>query len=180
MDPQGKPVNSSTDHEQLDASGQKFNENLNMQISMTYRNYHEKDFQPLFAMNLKLYKNLDKAEVKKMLDQITHSEKHRIFVAEEKEARIVGFATVSIRTDYVEGAEQSPTGYLEAIFVEFDQRKCGIARKLIELGELWCKEKGCTQIGSDTWLDNPESQEFHLNMGFREEDRLVHFIKNIK
>ncbi len=146
---------------------------------MTCRNYQDKDYEALFRMNLKLYKNLDRAEIKKMLGRIAHSEKHRILVAEEANERLMGFATFSIRTDYVEGAEQSPTGYLEAIFVEPEKRKSGIARKLIELGELWCQEKGCTQLGSDTWLESLESQKFHLGMGFREEDRLVHFIKNI-
>ncbi len=147
---------------------------------MTYRNYQDKDYEALFAMNLKLYKNLDAAEIKKMLAQIAHSEKHRILVAEEGDERLVGFATFSIRTDYVEGAKQSPTGYLEAIFVKPKKRKSGIARKLIQLGERWCLEKGCTQLGSDTWLESMESQKFHLGMGFREEDRLVHFIKNIE
>jgi aminoglycoside 6'-N-acetyltransferase I len=96
----------------------------------------------------------------------------------DKQVRI-GFAMFSIRNDYVEGALKTPTGYLEGIYVESEYRKKGIATKLIQLGELWLKENGCTQIGSDTWLTDTGSRTFHKKMGFWEEDELVHFLKDL-
>ncbi len=93
--------------------------------------------------------------------------------------RSIGFVTASIRSDYVEGAKSSPVGYLEAIYVRAEFRRSGVAKKLYAHAEWWVHEKGCTEIGSDTWNWNLNAQEFHLKLGFRKEDVLVHYIKTI-
>ena len=93
---------------------------------------------------------------------------------------VLDFQYSLLGADYVEGAEKSPTGYLEGIFVADGFRKMGIAKEFLRIGEHWCKEKGCTQIGSDTWLADKESRAFHKKMGFWEEEEIVHFLKNIK
>ena len=54
-----------------------------------------------------------------------------------------------------------------------------IAKKLVELGENWGKEKGCTQYASDTEITNQQSIAFHKKVGFSEANRLVCFIKDI-
>jgi len=38
---------------------------------------------------------------------------------------------------------------------------------------------GCTEMGSDTWLDNEASISAHLKTGYFEADRLVHFMKKL-
>lgn len=114
------------------------------------------------------------------MEQTTTSEKNKILISKDSGEKHIGFSIFSIRTDYVEGADKSPTGYLEGIFVEPEYRKMGIAKEFIRLGEKWCKEKGCTQIGSDTWLTDKKSREFHKKVGFWEEEEVVHFLKNIK
>lgn len=90
-----------------------------------------------------------------------------------------GFIFLSIRTDYVEGSDSSPTGYMEGIYVKPDFRKSGVAKKLLIEGEKWLKEQGCKQIGSDTYIDNQMSIGFHIKSGFKEAGRLVTFIKDI-
>ena len=95
-----------------------------------------------------------------------------------KENRImIGFAQFQIRTDYVEGTSSSPCGYLEGVFVLEGHRRQGIAKKLVEAGEQWCKEQGCVEIGSDCHIDNLESFKFHQQIGFREVSRNIHFVK---
>lgn len=47
----------------------------------------------------------------------------------------VGFAQCGLRTDYVEGTESSPVGYLEGIFVKEEYRKNGYAKELDLLKE---------------------------------------------
>ena len=147
-------------------------------ISFNY--FIQSDFIALLKMSLKLWTDIDKIKLKELLDQSSKSEKHKIIIAKDSENISVGFSIFSIRTDYVEGADKSPTGYLEGIFVEQDYRKKGIAMEFIRLGEKWCKEKGCSQIGSDTWLTDKDSREFHKKAGFWEEEEVVHFLKNIK
>ena len=52
-----------------------------------------------------------------------------------------------------------------------------LGRELISVAEQWAREKGCSEMASDTWLDNEASIAAHLKMGYHEADRLVHFVK---
>ncbi|WP_399209715.1 aminoglycoside 6'-N-acetyltransferase [Sutcliffiella horikoshii] len=92
----------------------------------------------------------------------------------------VSFIHLSIRVDYVEGTESTPTGYIEGIYVKPQHRRKGYSAKLVEVGEQWLRKKGCKQIGSDIHLDNHVSYDFHIGMGFKEASRLIAFIKDIK
>jgi GNAT superfamily N-acetyltransferase len=95
-------------------------------------------------------------------------------------SEFVAFIHLSIRVDYVEGTESSPTGYIEGVYVKPQYRRQGYSAKLVEVGEQWLKKKGCKQIGSDIHLDNHVSYDFHIGMGFKESSRLIAFIKDIK
>ena len=91
----------------------------------------------------------------------------------------VGFAHCQLRYDYVEGTDSSPVGYLEGIYVADSCRKQGVARELLAACENWAKEKGCTEFASDCELDNTQSLQFHLNVGFEEANRIICFTKKI-
>ena len=149
---------------------------INTDIS--YSKFEESDFDLMLSMALKLWPDFEQKELRQLLKETTQSNTKAVWIAKAND-HYAGFSIFSIRTDYVEGAEKSPTGYLEGIFVEPNFRKNGIANSFVQLGQQWCKEHGCTQMGSDTWLNNTESREFHKRMGFREEEELVHFLKNI-
>jgi len=103
-----------------------------------------------------------------------------VFVAEHKEAGLVGFAEISIRKDYVEGASGGPVPYVEGWYVDETYQGSGIGRSLIEAAEQWSLEKGFTQIASDTLVDNSKSIAVHTALGFREVERCVHFIKSLE
>ncbi len=85
-------------------------------------------------MALDLWKDFPKNELEKVLREIGASEHKVVFFAKDQEL-LVGFVYVSIRQDYVEGADTSPTGYLEGIYVKPDCSKIGVAHELFELGE---------------------------------------------
>ena len=89
----------------------------------------------------------------------------------------VGFAQCSLRTDYVEGTESSPVGYLEGIFVKEEYRKKGYAKELLYACEIWAKEIGCKEFASDCELENLASFKFHMAMGFEEANRIICFRK---
>ena len=91
----------------------------------------------------------------------------------------VGFAQCGLRTDYVEGTNTSPVGYLEGIFVKADYRNRGYAKELLSACEKWAKDMDCTEFASDCELDNIGSLKFHLAMGFDETNRIICFKKNI-
>jgi aminoglycoside 6'-N-acetyltransferase I len=65
-----------------------------------------------------------------------------VFVAENDQAELIGFAEVSLRQDHVDGASISPVPYLEAWFVEASFRKQGVGRALIGAVERWATSRG--------------------------------------
>ena len=141
--------------------------------------YKPEYFGDWLEMAQSLFPDMDPSQLKEDLERIEQHNRHKTFMARWSN-EIVGFITLSVRTDYVEGARSTPVGYLEAIYVKMDFRSDGVARLLFEQGEAWLKEQDCTEIGSDTWLNNKAAQEFHLKLGFKEEDVLVHYIKNLE
>ena len=95
------------------------------------------------------------------------------------EETAIGFAQCQLRHDYVEGTDSSPVGYLEGIYVADGYRKQGVARELLSACESWAKTKGCTEFASDCELENTQSLQFHLNVGFEEANRIICFTKKL-
>ncbi|WMM24734.1 GNAT family N-acetyltransferase [Tissierella sp. MB52-C2] len=91
----------------------------------------------------------------------------------------IGFAQVGLRYDYVEGTESSPVGYLEGIFIKDNFRKKGFGKKLLYQCEIWARNQGCKEFGSDCELDNLDSLKFHLSSNFEESNRIICFKKNL-
>ncbi len=91
----------------------------------------------------------------------------------------IAFINLSIRSDYVEGSETSPVGYVEGIYVKPDYRGQGISRLLIEHAEKWSMDQGFKELASDCELANSESIVFHNRVGFTEANRIVCFIKTL-
>lgn len=147
-----------------------------MTPTVTYTEFEAQDFDALLTMAKNVWKGLDTDELKKLMTL----KNYKILIAKNTQQHYIGFIMVSVRHDYVEGTKKFPTGYMELLFVEAAYRKQGIAKQLVKLGETWLKENDCTQIGSDTWIISQASREFHKKMGFREEDELVHFIKDME
>lgn len=101
-----------------------------------------------------------------------------IFIARNDNIAI-GFAQCGFRHDYVEGTETSPVGYIEGVFVEADYRRQGVAKELVNVCQIFAKEQGCIEFASDCELDNVESLQFHLKMGFEEANRIICFTKKL-
>ena len=95
------------------------------------------------------------------------------------DGKYVGVALCCLRHDYVEGCSTSPVGYLEGIFVDKEYRNRGIAKELCRTCEKWAKRKGCSEFASDCALTNNESLAFHISIGFKEENRIICFKKEI-
>ena len=102
-----------------------------------------------------------------------------IFLAVD-DFQAIGFAQCQLRTDYVEGTDSSPVGYLEGLYVLENQRHKGFAKALVDACERWAKSKGCTEFASDCELDNTNSYAMHLKLGFTEANRIICFTKQLK
>ena len=111
------------------------------------------------------------------MDDILSSDNDVVLLA-WVEGRSVGMIEARLR-EYGEGCETSPVGYIEGWFVYPDFRGKGVAEMLARAVEDWAREKGCTEMASDTWLDNEASIRAHMKMGYFEVERLVHFVKRL-
>jgi aminoglycoside 6'-N-acetyltransferase I len=130
-------------------------------------------------MAFELWPDESRGELKAVFIDLMHKpETNQIYLFLEGNEP-AGFIYMSTRSDYVEGSDSSPVGYVEGIFVKPEHRRKGISGKLLKQGEAWAKEKGCTQIGSDIYAGNTASYNFHTAVGFKEAARLIAFIKEI-
>jgi aminoglycoside 6'-N-acetyltransferase I len=112
------------------------------------------------------------------LDSRLAAEDKAVFLASTPEGQLVAFVETGLH-NYAEGCDTSPVGYIEAWYVDPHVRGQKLGRELIQVAEDWAREKGCTEMASDTWLDNHASIQAHYKMGYWEVDRLVHFVKKL-
>jgi len=99
-----------------------------------------------------------------------------VFLAETPRGEVVGFAEVALR-QLAEGCNSSPVGFLEGWYVRPEARHRGVGRRLMEAGEEWARAQGCTEMASDTDLENVASTEAHQRLGYTIVGRLVAFRK---
>jgi len=102
------------------------------------------------------------------------------FIANDDEGEALGFAEVSVRTDYVNGCNHRPALYLEGIYVRPECRGRGVARGICAAAEKWGDEKGCREFASDVYIDDDNSLAAHAGLGFEETERVVYFSKKLK
>jgi len=111
------------------------------------------------------------------MDDILASETNMVFFACDA-GKPIGLAEAQIK-ETAEGCETSPVGYLEGCFVQEEYRGKGLVGIMNQAAENWVREKGCTEMASDTWLENESSIRAHGRMGYVEVERLVHFVKQL-
>lgn len=112
------------------------------------------------------------------LDGLLANDDAAIFVASDAHGKLVAFIEVGVR-EYGEGCETGPVGYIEAWYVDPHVRGQKLGGELVRVAEAWAREKGMTEMASDTWLENDVSIQAHLRMGYYEAERLVHFVKRL-
>lgn len=137
-----------------------------------------RDLPILAELACQLWPDHTVAEMQEDMVEIMAQSDAAFFLAYDGE-KAIGFAQCQLRHDYVEGTDSSPVGYLEGIYVADGYRKMGIATELLSACESWARTKGCAEFASDCELDNVQSLQFHLNVGFEEADRIICFVKKI-
>lgn len=138
----------------------------------------EKDVEELAGLAVLMWKNHTIQELADEFSKIIAQENAQFFLKYDRDMPI-GFAQCQLRYDYVEGTNTSPVGYLEGIFVKEEYQHKGYAKELLNECENWAKEKGCTEFASDCELENVDSLQFHMAMGFREANRIICFKKEL-
>lgn len=85
-------------------------------------NFHTVELEKLH----KMWNDNTVPDLEKEFEELTQSDKAVCFI-KYVENTAVGFAQCQIRTDYVEGTETSPVGYLEGVFIVEPYRHNGYA-----------------------------------------------------
>jgi aminoglycoside 6'-N-acetyltransferase I len=113
-------------------------------------------------------------------DILGRPERAVAFLAFDDRGAAIGFAEATLRSDYVNGTDSSPVGFLEGWYVAPAQRGIGIGRALVAAVERWTQQHGCAELGSDALLDNIGSHRAHAACGFEETERVVYFRKRLQ
>ncbi len=102
----------------------------------------------------------------------THPVGIAVLVVDRGDGSLAGFIEIGSR-NYAEGCESSPVAYLEGWYVDPDDRRGGIGRRLQQAAEAWAVANGFTEMASDTELHNDVSLRAHTALGFEEVERQI-------
>jgi len=145
---------------------------------MKIQQANNKDVAHIANLAVLLWPEQSLAEMLSEVSETIEDSNTIYFLAVDK-AQAVGFATATLRVDYVEGTHTSPVGYLEGIFILEQYRNKEIGTQLLKAFEHWAQQRGCIEFASDCALNNVESLAFHLSYGFEEVNRIICFKKTL-
>jgi aminoglycoside 6'-N-acetyltransferase I len=142
------------------------------------RRVEPRDRDEWSRMRIRLWPEEPPEVLRREVENYVEKEREAVFVVERLEGGLCGFLEASLR-DVAEGCRSSPVGYIEGWYVDPDMRRRGIGRALVVAAEAWASGHGCTEMGSDAYLDNETSHRAHAALGYEEIERLVHFRKGL-
>jgi len=107
---------------------------------------------------------------------LLHDERLWAFLAEADDGTPTGFAEVTLRT-CANGCDSQPVPFLEGIWVEPGFRRRAVGASLVRHIGSFLAARSFRELGSDTEIDNEQSQAAHENWGFTEIERVVCYRK---
>ncbi|MBC2774174.1 GNAT family N-acetyltransferase [Rhizobium sp. AQ_MP] len=134
------------------------------------------DIDAWAALRHQLWPELDvEAHRTEIREALTEPNRLAAFLCFDAAGRAIGLAEASVRSDYVNGCETSPVGFLEGIIVDSAVRRQGAAARLVAAVGDWARGQGLSELASDAELDNTASHAMHAALGFEETERVVYF-----
>lgn len=95
------------------------------------------------------------------------------------EKSLAGFMELNIR-NFAEGSRSPKLPYVEAWFIDEAYRGKGFGKQLMSFAEKWAVSQDFSELASDTEIGNKRSIKIHKALGFRETERIVCFLKDLK
>ena len=90
-----------------------------------------------------------------------------VLIAFDDRGEAFGFVELSIRA-HAEGCFTDHVAFVEGWYVEPATRGTGVGAALIRAAETWARSQGCTELASDTEVENLASAAAHRAVGFTE------------
>jgi aminoglycoside 6'-N-acetyltransferase I len=103
-----------------------------------------------------------------------------VFVAEAHDRSLLGFLEVGLRSHADHCDPARPVGYIEGWYVAAAYRHRGIGKQLLAAAEDWARSQGCTEMASDTQIDNELSQSVHQRLGYEIVEHAILFRKPLR
>lgn len=148
------------------------------QTEISIRPVEREEFDDWERLREAVYTGLSHEYHRKEMELMFENSEMECLLAVTKADVVCGMCEVTLH-NIVDGCLSSPVGYIEGIFVDPGFRNIGVARKLVENAETWCRRRGCTEIGTDAEIDDEDAQRFHEYMGFEETYRVVEYKKRL-
>ena len=145
---------------------------------MKIREVTGKDKSEWISLRAQLWPRYDPDQLRDEVDKMLQDSNWGIFVAEH-EGKIVGFIECSIR-DKAPACETNRIGYIEGWYVVPQFRRQGVGGMLEQSGERWARQKGCTEMASDTSSNYPLSPAAHGALGYQEVKRKFYYRKSLQ
>jgi len=105
---------------------------------------------------------------------------HCVRLALGPDGSAAGLVEASRRVDYVNGTSTSPVAFLEGLYVAPSERRKGVARMLVAEVERWAFAQGCSELASDSPIENITAHAAHRALGFEETERVVYFRRAVR
>jgi aminoglycoside 6'-N-acetyltransferase I len=148
-------------------------------MKISIRQMHAADRAIWADMRAALWPDDTRKERVAAVDELLASGGNWGLLAETTDGDAVGFAEVAVRP-YANGCDTRPVAFLEGIWVKPGFRRRGVGALLIAYAEALVSARGFRELGSDTPIDNRDSQAAHRAWGFAETEKVVYFRKVLK
>lgn len=101
-----------------------------------------------------------------------------IFVAESSNGGVLGFLESVYAHMLTDVIQRILSVLLKAGMCWMDIEP-GIGKKLVRAAEEWARTQGCTEMASDTLIENELSQKAHQALSYTVVDRCVHYRRRL-
>jgi aminoglycoside 6'-N-acetyltransferase I len=145
---------------------------------MRVRKFQDADWDEWRRMDLALFPGDEFEDIETDMRALLARSDAAVFIAERPDGSACGYVEVGSRA-YADGCRSSPVAYIEAWYVDSDVRRSGYGRALLTAAEKWARERGYTEMASDSVLGNDISLNAHQNSGYEVVDTVVQFRKSL-
>lgn len=146
---------------------------------MRIRRAKQEDLTRHVILRQELWPKDDLEELlKEAHDILKQGDDYPVFFAIDQHGDVCGFIELTTRHE-APGCKTNEIAYVEGWYVKEDARNKGFGRLLLQAGEEWAKNKGLTEMASDTTKDYPVSPAVHQSLGFTETSKPLHYMKQL-
>ena len=129
---------------------------------ITIRRARASDAQAIAELSGQLGYPATRAQVNERLRRLVPASKHAAFVAESRQAGVIGWIHVSV-TNLLESDTRAE---VNGLVVADGQRSLGAGAKLLEAVERWARSRGCKNMNVRSNVVRERAHIFYLRQGY--------------